>query len=228
MNWLERLRLLKKTRMSFSQCGKDLIVDLVLKSLGIHNPSYIDIGAHDPVQINNTYLFYQNGSSGVCVEPDPRLCYQIRKARKRDTCLNVGVGSSRIESADFYVMSSSTLSTFSWGEAERYQGYGKQKIVEVIKIPLVPINDLIGQHFKKDPDLISLDIEGMEMEVLTSFDFSKCRPPIFCIETLTYTEDNSERKIIDIIGYMNQNNYITYADTYINTIFVDGERWRRR
>ena len=220
--------MLNKARMSFSQCGEDLIIDFVMKSLGITDPSYIDIGAHDPVLLNNTFLFYQNGSSGVCVEPDPRLCHKIRKTRKRDRCLNVGIGSSGKNSTDFYVMSSNTLSTFSRSVAERYQGYGKEKIVEVIRIPLVTINKLIEEHFKNGPDFITMDIEGMEMEAIMSFDFARYHPSVFCIETLTYTEDRSEQKISEIIDCMNDKGYMTYADTFINTIFVYAERWRKR
>jgi hypothetical protein len=38
---------------------------------------------------------------------------------------------------------------------------------------------------------------------------------------LTYAEDKSERKIEEISALMHSKGYFTYADTYINTIFVD-------
>lgn len=36
--------------------------------------------------------------------------------------------------ADFYVMTTRTLNTFSRSEAERYQSYGNQKIEEVLSL----------------------------------------------------------------------------------------------
>ena len=45
----------RKWKKSYSQCGEDIIVGLVLDGLGIAKPTYLDIGTHDPVVLNNTY-----------------------------------------------------------------------------------------------------------------------------------------------------------------------------
>ena len=66
------------------------------------------------------------------------------------------------------------------------------------------------------------------MKSSQSLDFSQYRPPVFCVETLTYTEDNTERKVTAIIDYMYQHFYLPIADTYINTVFVDSKRWKTR
>ncbi len=213
---------------SYAQCGEDLILRFIFDVLGIVKPTYLDIGAHHPTRLSNTYLFYQMGSRGVCVEPDPTLFSIIKKRRYRDICLNVGVGVIQEDKADFYVMSEKTLNTFSKEEAERYQSYGNKKIEKVIQIPLMPVNDIIKKNFPICPDLVSLDVEGLDLAILKAFDFSLHRPPVFCIETLTYTEDKSERKITEINDLMSQNNYFPYADTYINTIFVENTAWSKR
>jgi FkbM family methyltransferase len=215
-------------KTSYSQCGEDLIAAFLLYGyLGLAKPSYLDIGAHDPVVLSNTFLFYQNGSSGVCVEPDPLLHTKIKRRRRRDTCLNVGVGSSSENSADFYVMSTKALSTFSKVDAQRYSQM-TQTIQRVIELPLITINEVIERHFAPHPNFISLDTEGMDLAIIKSLDFGRYRPEVFCIETLTYTEDKSEEKIPDIIDYMRANGYLVYADTYINTIFVERESWSAR
>ncbi len=213
---------------SFSQCGEDLIVDFIFNALNLSKPSYLDIGAHHPIYFNNTYFFYQKGSRGVCVEPNTALFDNIRKVRRKDICLNVGVGFDQESEANFYVMSCDTLSTFSKEAAERYQSYGNQRIEKIVRMPLVPVNEIIKKYFQHCPDFVSLDVEGMELEVLSSFDLSSFRPRVFCIETLTYTEDKTERKIDEIIAFMHSKNYFTYADTYINTIFVEKETWMSR
>ncbi len=230
--FLPKLRRLRRNRsenskVSYSQCGEDLILQQLFSVLRIVKVSYLDVGAHHPTYLNNTYLFYESGGHGVSIEPDPSLFEEFLEKRPRDVSLNCGVGVSS-EEADFFVMSENTLNTFSKAEAERYQSYGKHRILKVIKVELRTINEILETKFADCPNLVSLDIEGMDYLVLQSFDFRKYRPEVFCLETLTYTEDKSERKLTEIISLMHANGYLTYADTYINTIFVDSAAWRDR
>ncbi len=214
-------------RISYSQSGEDLIIRQIFTALGLDRITYLDLGANHPTRFSNTYLFYSNGSSGVCVEPDPTAQPLFRKWRGRDMLLTCGVGLEEGE-ADFYIMTTNTLSTFSKEEAERYQGYGSQKITRVVKLPLKPVNAILEQYFEKCPNLISLDIEGMDFQILQSLDLDKWRPEVFCIETLTYTEDKTERKLEEIMEYMQSRDYLVYGDTFINTVFVDKKSWQRR
>jgi hypothetical protein len=122
-------------------------------------------------------------------------------------------------------MTTRTLSTFSEEEATRYQRCDNQKIERVAKIPLISVNDIIHENFNYCPNFISLDVEGLELEILKSFNFNMYRPEVFCVETLTYAEDKSEKKTREILNFMVSNNYMAYGDTYINTIFVERHRW---
>jgi FkbM family methyltransferase len=214
-------------KTSYSQCGEDLILAQLFLMLGIDDVVYLDIGAHHPTYLSNTYLFYERGAHGVCVEPDPVLFEAFTRKRPRDVNLNCGVGIVP-GAADFFLMSTATLNTFSAAEAERYQSYGNQRIVKTIKVELRTVNDIIAASFEKCPNLVSLDVEGLDYEILKSFDFAHYRPAVFCLETLTYTEDKSERKLTEIIELMHAKGYITFADTYINTIFVDHTVWKKR
>lgn len=218
----------KRPKISYSQCGEDLIIHYIFKWLKINKPTYIDVGAFHPTKLSNTYLFYKNGAEGVCIEPDPVLYSEIKKNRVRDKCLNVGIGVDENSSAKFYVMTSKTLNTFSKEEAMRYKKYKNQKIEMVVDLPIMTINNAIEKHCEKTPDFISIDIEGMELKILKSLDFEKFRPKVFCIETLTYTEDKSEEKVQETIDFLVSKNYFVYADTYINTIFVDKKIWNQR
>ncbi|MCR4313207.1 MAG: FkbM family methyltransferase [Candidatus Roizmanbacteria bacterium] len=218
-----------RPKVSYSQCGEDLIIEFLFNWLKIRKPVYLDIGANDPIKISNTYYFYKKGSRGVLIEPDPNLCIKLRAKRKKDVCLNIGIGPGNTETiANFYVMSADTLSTFSQKEAEKYTEYGNKKIKEVKKIKLLPINSVIENNFKRTPNLVSIDTEGKDLEILKSLDWGKYRPEVFCIETLTYTENNTESKIIDVIDFMKSKDYMIYADTYINTIFIDKKLWDNR
>jgi hypothetical protein len=63
---------------------------------------------------------------------------------------------------------------------------------------------------------------------IDSFDFTRFRPEVFCIETLTYSEDQTGQKNQGIYDVMKQNDYVVYADTNLNTIFVDEKTWLSR
>ncbi|HZX36132.1 MAG TPA: FkbM family methyltransferase [Thermodesulfobacteriota bacterium] len=218
-----RKSLKRKYKISYSQCGEDIIIAFILNTMRIKKPSYLDIGAHDPFHFNNTFLFYQKGCTGVNIEPNPFLFKRLLSKRGRDINLNAGIAAKE-GSLDFYVITTdaSTLSTFSKETAERYCSFGNQKIKEILKINVLNVNDVVKKHFSQKPNLVSLDVEGLEMEILRSFDFGSFRPEVFCIETITYAE---EKKVAEITEYMQSVGYMVHADTWINTIFVDKAAW---
>ncbi len=228
-NWLTRLRYRFDAidRVSHAQCGEDLLIQYVFNSLGIRKIAYLDIGAHHPSYLSNTYYFYLKGHRGVCVEPDPALMQRFTSERPGDRLLNIGIGREEA-TADFYVMSRPTLNTFSKAEAERFASYGKQSIERVLPVRIRNINTVIAEEFGDAPNLISLDVEGMDLDILQSIDFERFAPDVLCVETLTYTEDQSERKITKIIEFMQSRGYFVYADTYVNSIFVRSAAWRER
>lgn len=214
-------------KVSYAQCGEDIIVDYVLAALGVGAVSYLDIGAHHPRYLSNTYYFYRQGGRGVCVEPDPNALNAFKQVRPRDICLPVGVGTSP-GTADLFLMTTSTLNTFSRDEAERYQAYGTERIERVIPVEIKTVNQVLEEYFEIAPDFVSMDVEGMDLSILKGFDFERFRPKVFCVETLTYTEDGGEKKISELSNILQGHGYLIYADTYINTIAVDRHTWKNR
>lgn len=218
---------IKNHKKSYSQCGEDLILaHLFYEYLKIDKPVYLDIGAHHPTYLSNTYFFYQNKSNGVCIEPDVQQIQKIKRKRPRDICLNVGVTASDENEADFYVMSSKTLSTFSKEEAQIFQSKHGKKIKKIVPVKLLNINNILEEYFTTCPDFISLDVEGLDFDILKSLDFEKFRPIAIITETLNYSINRiDQKKEFDIIEFMKTKGYFIYADTFINTIFVDEKKW---
>jgi FkbM family methyltransferase len=219
----ESLRNLQ-ARHSYAQRGEDLIIADILKNLKITRPSYLDIGAHHPTYLSNTYYFYRAGAHGVCIEPNPLLAKQIKRKRSRDIVLPIGVGSIDRASSTFYIMSTPTLSTFSKTEAETYlssKNYGDQKIEQIVKIPQRNINSVIKEYLNNRVDLLSVDTEGMDYEIITSIDFSNCRPVVICVETGRKVSADRYERDEALIRYLETSGYIRYADTHINSIFID-------
>ena len=210
---------------SYSQTGEDRIVKFVLDALDVKEPRYLDIGAHHPQKLSNTFLFYQAGASGVLVEPNPAFAELVRATRPRDKCLNVGMAGKSGVDVPFYVMASDTLSTFSKAEADRMVAECRQEICEVRKLEVLSVADVLDTHFPTGVDYVSMDVEGLELELLEGFDFEKNRPAVLCIETLSYAIDGTGKKADDVISFLIDHRYTVHADTHINTIFVERERW---
>ncbi len=213
-------------RKSWSQCGEDLILRYLFDLLHIARPSYLDIGAHHPWHYSNTYLFYRQGARGVNVEPDPSLYAALRRWRRRDINLNVGIGPREAE-MDFYVMSERTLNTFSAAEARNYVDKHGFRIAATRRIRVQTFAQAVDAHLGHTPDLVSLDVEGLDLDILRSIDFSRHRPHAFCVETISYAGgDGGGIKNAEIHALMLESGYMLYADTYINSIYVAADSWR--
>jgi FkbM family methyltransferase len=210
---------------SFSQAGEDRVLNHLFRSMGIEKPSYLDLGANNPIFGNNTYLFYLKGGRGVCVEADPAFYNDLCHSRKKDKCLNIGVTFDERTEADFYIFSEPSLNTLSKEEADFREKKGSHKIVRIMKIQLKNINDIIADNFQQPLDLLSIDVEGIDVDILKAIDFTKHRPLAICAETITYSENRTEEKIPEIENWLTANGYFVYADTHINTIFVDSRRF---
>lgn len=224
----ESLLINKHKKTSYSQSGEDLIVKFIFDCIGISKPTYLDIGAHHPYYISNTALFYENGSTGINVEPDPLLFNDFLIHRKKDVNLNIGVGDNNDE-LDFYVISSSTLNTFSKEEAEKYAQEGDYNIIRTEKIKVNTLNYILDKYANSIfPQFLSIDAEGVDELIIKAINFEKNYPIVICIETITFSTSGNGIKNKSLISFIESKGYMVYADTNINTIFVKENLWKRK
>lgn len=211
-------------RTSFSQQGEDLILyNLLHHDLKLEAPSYLDIGAADPVLSSNTFLLYWTGSRGVLVEPNPAYVLKLKAVRPRDIVVPVGIGVGAADAADYYVIRDRPpLNTFSAEVVEKLRQREGPDIVErVLRMPLVPVTRIMEEHFGSAPDLLSIDIEGLDLAVLETLDFRRHRPAAICAETKApgATHDGTA-----IARLLRARGYAACAGSLYNTIFVDRAR----
>ncbi|MGA1326028.1 MAG: FkbM family methyltransferase [Rubrivivax sp.] len=202
-----------------------MICRFVFDTLKIARPTYFDIGAHHPTYLNNTYAFYEAGSRGVNVEPDPDLFVRFPKERPRDINLNIGIGDVAGETT-FYVMSARTLNTFSAEEAHSAARIGSAKVERTLQLPVRPVSEILNGHFaEKAPDFLSLDVEGLDLKILKLWDFTRWRPKVACVETIVYAAGHGGSQRDDIATHLQDCGYFVYGHTHVNTIFVDRSIW---
>jgi len=213
------------THFSYAQQGEDLMMENLLEMLAVKKPIvYMDIGAFDPIYDNNTYLFYKAGGHGILVEPNPAKIGKLERVRPRDKTLNIGIGPAAERTmADYYLIGGpmdGELNTFSKAEADEIQGRGGGAffIEKVIQIPLENINTVMQRELGGAPNLLSIDTEGLDLDILKSMDFDRFRPDVICAETLHIGTDVIN---IEIVKLLESKHYSVRGATWINTIFVD-------
>ncbi len=137
--------------------------------------------------------------------------------RTQDINLNIGIG-AQSEQLEFYMMSSSTLNTFSKKEAQALEKNGQAKIISTKMIQLEPVSTIIKKHWNNSfPDFLSLDVEGLETDILESIDFKASAPKVICVETFEYSSGKNKTELIELIK---DNRYDFHSTTAINSIFI--------
>jgi FkbM family methyltransferase len=212
---------------SFSQAGEDRIVRFLFDVIGVTHPTYLDVGAYHPFNLSNTALLSLNGSLGVNVEPDPDAIAAFSRHRPRDVNLNIGVG-PEAGSLTFYRMSLPTLNTFDREAAERVResSGGVHDIVGTVEVEVRTMAGVIAD-VGRCPEFLTLDAEGLDHAILQTMPTWPGRPVVVCVELLAYAGVLAHATRADEIPrLMDELGYAMLADTWVNGVFVDKQRWR--
>jgi FkbM family methyltransferase len=209
-----------RSKVSYSQSGEDIIADYFFESIGISKPIYVDIGANQPIKGNNTYLFYLKGSKGICIEPDITLIPSLKSVRSRDIILNIGISTSVASEADFYYFHGhyNAWNTFSKADADK-KSNESGIAYKISKVQLNTVGNILKKYNIEEVNFISLDVEGLDLQILKSIDFNVIRPELICVETIEFSLNNTVNKNDEITSYMLTKGYRVYADTNLNTLF---------
>jgi FkbM family methyltransferase len=176
----------------YSGAGEDRLVVAWLERIfetDIRAARYLDIGANHPVQLSNTFLLYELGASGVLIEPDPNPFALLKAKRPRDIALNCGACFDDRRSAVLKRFKSNVFNTFSSDQADdvirRSANWGPNRLeslVDEIEVELRPVNEILEEYFPDRIDFVSIDVEGVDHDVLRSIDLKRFRPKVVCIE----------------------------------------------
>jgi FkbM family methyltransferase len=164
-------------RGSFAQHGED---HFLLNYFGNKTQgSYLDIGASHPFRISNTYLLYKHGWRGTIVEPIQELCKLHQRWRPLDKQLNVAVAATPGEQM-FYELVPTVLSTFDEASAQATIAAGNRLRSKRL-IPTVTLQKLIEDN-PQPFDVLSIDAEGYDHVILSSYDWTVRRPTLVIFE----------------------------------------------
>ncbi|MEO8577879.1 MAG: FkbM family methyltransferase, partial [Gemmatimonadales bacterium] len=91
---------------------------------------------------------------------------------------------------------------------------------------VLPVNKILETYFPNEaPDFVSIDAEGVDFDIIKSYDFEKFAPKVLCIETINYTPDGRGTRRMDLCRMIEEKGYFEYANTNINSIYVSRQWW---
>lgn len=158
---------------TYAQFGEDAILLKLFK--GVNCGRYVDVGAHHPYRYSNTYLLYKKGWHGVNIDPNPHTIALFNKVRPGDTNICSGVGHAGI--LTYYRFSDPAVNTFKKEEAEKWKGKPFLAFLGTTEVNVLPLSQLVEGPL----NILTIDAEGMDLEVLQSYDW-KYYPNVIVIE----------------------------------------------
>ena len=190
---------------SYSQNGEDVIIYHLFRKLGIEKPSYIDIGAHHPYKISNTALFYEVGGRGINIEANPNLFEAFQRERPEDINLCCGIGPQRGIMPFYMIDNWSGRNSFVKENVDLFvQENPEFSVQEVLNIEIKTLDEVVLEYNMGGiADYMSIDIEGMEYEVLQSFDLMNRGPKVLTLEVMKNDQDKAKKleQLLDQAGY---------------------------
>jgi len=200
----------------FSQYGEERVINNFFS--GKTGGLVVDVGAMDGETYSNSRdLIINYNWKAVLVEPHPDFFSALEKLySNNDDVIIKNLACYHEEKVlDFYVYSDgkeSCVSTVSSDFKERViKAHGDKFKAESVKVQSVRLEKILSECEKID--FLSIDCEGVDMEVLSSNNWSKYRPSLICIEHSMSHEELHQ--------FMSKINYSVYDKTAGNTFFKE-------
>ena len=218
--YIQKLKAKKFIKKSYSGGAQDLIINYFFKNK--KKGFYIDIGCYHPFNANNTKLLYDRGWSGINIDLDFHTIDFFNFVRKGDENINIAISDKEGEKDLYFFHNRSAINSLS---ATR-----KDKAKEIRKIKTKTLNSVLENSKFKDKkiNLISIDVEGHELEVVRSIDLKKYAPEMIVIEFLDlkmkeiefYNQDISLVLNSEVYKHMIKNDYYFVNWLHSDMIFV--------
>jgi FkbM family methyltransferase len=159
----------------------DQKLDQYFQERGVSRGFFVEAGAVDGVFESNTYfLERRRGWDGLLVEPVPEM-YRRLKVNRRARAVNCALVSSTSREKTVRITPAHAISTIvGAGSADAPTG-----AASAISVPARTLGSILDEIGNPRVDLLSLDVEGFEIQVLQGLDFQRSRIDTIVIECLT-------------------------------------------
>jgi len=153
----------------------------ILDYFGGFKGTFLDIGANDGKTLSNSYALVERGWPGVCVEASPKAYDRLHKLHGWQTgngiqLINVAVGSydGEIElNESGELLGTGDVALVSSTRQDEMDRWVSLKMpFEKVAVPVVTFKTLLERCLYSKFEFLTIDIEGMEPEVVPQIDFT--------------------------------------------------------
>ncbi|MDA2963412.1 MAG: FkbM family methyltransferase [Actinomycetota bacterium] len=213
--WLTECRVRLFPPRYFGQTAEDVILKWYLPET---NGFYLDVGAGRPIAGSNTFALYLRGWTGICIDPISTNARLLKSFRRKDEVLNILIGPNK-STLDFWEFEPYEYSTADESVAEKVKKNAGIRLLNYSKKAIKPLSAIAPELSPLDAALLSIDVEGFDLEVLKSNDWSVFIPRVICIEEWEETMDKHSSSTIG--DFLANHNYKRVAWTGLSSIFVE-------
>jgi FkbM family methyltransferase len=164
---------------SFSQFGEDRVIECFFH--GKESGVFVDVGCNHPIGYSNTWKLYLKGWRGIAIDANLELITEYKKIRPNDVAIHKVI-SNKKEAVEFYFSKTSHLIS---GIGEKHDGNWKRtkENSQVVRCQSSCLHDILQeQNVQTRFDLLSVDVEGSELDVLESLRLSIYTPKLIVVE----------------------------------------------
>lgn len=185
---------------------------------GVNKGFYIDIGAYHPIRYSNTFKFYLKGWHGINIDARPGSMKIFKKVRPKDINLEIAIG-NRSECLKYYMFDEPALNGFSKEISEERDRDFHFNILKTVDINLERLEVILDNFLPENTEIhfLSIDVEGLDYEVLLSNNFNKYRPKMILVETSVISEGLAFDSEINL--FLNENGYSLVAKTFRTSFY---------
>jgi FkbM family methyltransferase len=137
---------------------------------------FVEVGANHPTELSQTWFLEQQGWRGILVEPLPACCEKLRAVRKNSVVCEAAAGAP--EQVGESILNITASNVWSHLGEENKQ----LPVAARIQVAVRTLESILDEYHAPQIDLLSIDTEGMELQVLHGLDLRKRRPALVLLE----------------------------------------------
>lgn len=179
----------------------------------------VEVGANDPLRHTSQSLHLEEelGWKSILIEPNPELAEQARRSRKGARVFEFAcVSRDDLGDISFYIpVNDESIEVHSHAAiAKNIDDHDYDKRRE-LTVPYRSLNSINEECQLPRIDLLSIDVEGAEMEVHNGFDLRKHRPNLILLE--------DKHVFLDKHRLLKKNGYRLVKRTCQNSWYIPAE-----
>lgn len=204
----------------YSQLGEDILIYFNFINKYCKDGIFLEVGGFDGLTFSNTLFFEKTlGFSGILIEPTNNF-YKMKRVRK--DCINVHKAIWYNDEEEVDLVGDSATAGLHETMSDSFMKFHHSNTNKINKIIGTRMDTLLCKNNIKYIDLLSVDVEGGELIVLETMDWTI---PVYCVvielDNHNAEKDEKCRQLLRTKGFK------LYGKVFINEFWINENYFRK-